>query len=43
MRTSQCGQTDQQITDLQTGKWYLHIHTQKFPDGEIRGQVEKAQ
>ncbi|WP_370043581.1 CHRD domain-containing protein [Sinorhizobium fredii] len=35
--------TDQQLADLQSGKWYLNIHTQKFPDGEIRGQVEKAQ
>ncbi|KQU74442.1 hypothetical protein ASC75_20645 [Aminobacter sp. DSM 101952] len=35
--------TDQQMADLQAGKWYLNIHTQKFPDGEIRGQVEKAQ
>jgi hypothetical protein len=35
--------TDQQLADLQAGKLYLNIHTQKFPDGEIRGQVEKAQ
>jgi hypothetical protein len=35
--------TDQQLADLQAGKWYLNIHTEKFPDGEIRGQVEKAQ
>jgi hypothetical protein len=35
--------TDAQLAELQTGKWYLNIHTQKFPDGEIRGQVEKAQ
>lgn len=35
--------TDEQIADLQAGKWYLNIHTAKFPDGEIRGQVEKAQ
>jgi hypothetical protein len=35
--------TDQQLADLQGGKWYLNIHTAKFPDGEIRGQVEKAQ
>jgi len=34
--------TDQQLADLQAGKWYLNIHTQKFPDGEIRGQVEVA-
>lgn len=32
--------TDQQLADLQAGKWYLNIHTKKFPDGEIRGQLE---
>ncbi|WP_342394619.1 CHRD domain-containing protein [Sinorhizobium numidicum] len=35
--------TDQHLADLQAGRWYLNIHTEKFPDGEIRGQVEKAQ
>jgi hypothetical protein len=35
--------TDQQLADLQAGKWYLNIHTEKFPDGEIRGQVEPTQ
>ncbi|MDP9137542.1 MAG: CHRD domain-containing protein [Pseudomonadota bacterium] len=34
--------TDAQITDLQAGKWYVNVHTEKFPDGEIRGQVEKG-
>jgi hypothetical protein len=34
--------SDQQLADLQAGKWYLNIHTEKFPNGEIRGQVEKA-
>jgi hypothetical protein len=34
--------TDAQIADLQAGKWYLNVHTAKFPDGEIRGQVEKG-
>jgi hypothetical protein len=34
--------TDQQLADLQAGKWYLNVHSEKFPDGEIRGQVEKA-
>lgn len=32
---------DAQIADLQAGMWYLNIHTEKFPDGEIRGQVTK--
>ena len=35
--------TAEQLADLQAGKWYLNIHTQKFPDGEIRGQVEKTE
>ena len=34
--------TDPQAADLAAGKWYLNIHTKKFPAGEIRGQVEKA-
>lgn len=34
--------TDQQIADIQAVKWYLNIHTAKYPDGEIRGQVEPA-
>ncbi len=43
MKSGSAELTDQQIADLQSGKWYLNIHTAKFPDGEIRGQVEKAQ
>ena len=35
--------TEEQATDLQAGKWYFNIHTEKYPDGEIRGQVMKAQ
>jgi hypothetical protein len=34
--------TDAQVADLQAGKWYVNIHTAKFPNGEIRGQVEAA-
>lgn len=34
--------TDEQITQLQGGGWYVNIHTAKFPDGEIRGQVKPA-
>ena len=33
--------TDAQLADLHAGKMYLNIHTEKFPDGEIRGQVIK--
>jgi hypothetical protein len=31
--------TDAQIADLTAGKWYIAIHTQANPGGEIRGQV----
>lgn len=34
--------TDEQITQLQGGQWYFNLHTAKFPDGEIRGQVMAA-
>ncbi|MGE4249641.1 MAG: CHRD domain-containing protein [Parvibaculaceae bacterium] len=34
--------TDDQVKDLQAGKWYINIHTAKYPDGEIRGQLEIA-
>ena len=33
--------TDQQAKDLGAGMWYFNIHTAKFPDGEIRGQLMK--
>jgi hypothetical protein len=31
--------TDAQAADLAAGKWYVNFHTEKFPNGEIRGQV----
>jgi hypothetical protein len=31
--------TDTQAADLAAGKWYFNVHTAKYPDGEIRGQV----
>lgn len=31
--------TKQQISDLLAGKYYLNLHTEKYPGGEIRGQV----
>ncbi|MDX8519337.1 CHRD domain-containing protein [Mesorhizobium dulcispinae] len=34
--------TDTQATDLEAGKYYVNIHTKANPDGEIRGQIEKA-
>lgn len=30
---------DQQIKDLESGKWYFNLHTSKHPDGELRGQL----
>ncbi len=33
--------TDAQAADLQAGKWYFNIHTEKNKGGEIRGQVMK--
>jgi hypothetical protein len=34
--------TAKQAADLQTGLWYVNVHTAKYPDGEIRGQVMSA-
>lgn len=31
--------TDEQIADLTGGMYYYNVHTAKFPDGEIRGQL----
>jgi hypothetical protein len=31
--------TDAQATDLQKGLWYFNLHTAKYPDGELRGQL----
>lgn len=33
--------TDAQAADLLAGKYYINIHTQANPGGEIRGQVTK--
>jgi hypothetical protein len=33
--------TDAQAADLQAGKWYFNVHTEKNKGGEIRGQVMK--
>eukprot|EP01100_Stratorugosa_tubuloviscum_P004220 TRINITY_DN204_c0_g1_i1.p1 TRINITY_DN204_c0_g1~~TRINITY_DN204_c0_g1_i1.p1 ORF type:complete len:326 (+),score=153.09 TRINITY_DN204_c0_g1_i1:98-1075(+) len=34
--------TDEQINWLLNGSLYLNIHSQLFPDGEIRGQIEEG-
>src|SRR5690348_2001549 len=33
--------SDQQVSDLNAGKWYFNIHTAANPGGEIRGTVTK--
>ena len=33
--------TDQQVQDLEGGKWYANVHTAANPGGEIRGQMVK--
>lgn len=34
--------TEQQAADLLAGRWHVDIRTEKFPGGEIRGQVLKT-
>ncbi len=34
--------TDEQIADLTAGMYYYNVHTAKYPDGEIRGQLMLA-
>ena len=31
--------TEAQWTEMKAGKYYINVHTAKFPDGEIRGQL----
>lgn len=31
--------TPAQRADLLSGRWYINLHTARYPDGEIRGQV----
>lgn len=33
--------TKAQQDDLEAGNWYFNVHTKKYPDGEIRGQLSK--
>lgn len=34
--------SDEQAADLAAGKWYVNVHTDAHPDGEIRGQVMQS-
>lgn len=35
--------TEEQLVDLQEGRYYINIHTEQHPDGEIRGQVVEGE
>ena len=37
--TGQLRITPEQATQLESGQWYVNIHTAAHPDGEIRGQL----
>jgi hypothetical protein len=34
--------TPSQVSQLESGLWYVNVHTQANPGGEIRGQIEAA-
>jgi hypothetical protein len=34
--------TPEQVADLRANRWYVNIHTSNFPDGELRGQIKRA-
>jgi hypothetical protein len=31
--------TEQQASEIEAGLWYVNVMTEKYPDGEIRGQI----
>ena len=35
--------TDEQSGELQDGQYYVNVHTEEYPDGEIRGQLAAAE
>lgn len=41
--TGQASLTPQQADDLAAGRWYVNVHSAKFPNGEIRGQLRLRQ
>jgi hypothetical protein len=32
----------QQVKQLESGKWYFNVHTEKHPDGALRGQLMRV-
>jgi hypothetical protein len=34
--------SEAQMADLTSGRWYVNLHTNAFPNGEIRGQIATA-
>jgi CHRD domain-containing protein len=34
--------SDAQVADLMAGMYYVNIHTDAYPAGEIRGQLVKS-
>jgi hypothetical protein len=34
--------TPEQADQLLAGQWYVNVHSERYPDGEIRGQVEPS-
>lgn len=34
--------TPEQMEQIEAGMWYLNVHSAKYPNGEIRGQVVPA-
>lgn len=35
--------TEEQISEVEAGRTYVNVHTEQYPDGEIRGQLMKAE
>ena len=35
--------TAEQVADLKAGLYYVNIHSKKYPNGEIRGQLKTAE
>lgn len=34
--------TPEQAEQLRAGQWYVNVHSERYPDGEIRGQIEPS-